>query len=87
MSLMRIPAVKVGPFELKHVGAVSRPVGTFKTCLSRSMAQPYVGALAGNVLGAFRITIDYAGEGSNRIVLIERDGNCLTVAARVRRVP
>src|SRR5215469_4249723 len=56
---LRLPEMQWGSFDLPNVGLVSRPPGTFETRMSEMMTAPIVGAIAGNVLLAFRIEIDY----------------------------
>ena len=59
-ELLRIPEMLWGEFDLHGVGVVSRRVGTFENYMSPMMSAPIVGSIAGNVLRAFRIDIDYA---------------------------
>jgi hypothetical protein len=58
-GMLRLPEMQWGTFELRGVGVVSRPTGTFEKWMSDMMTAPIVGAIAGNVLRAFRIEIDY----------------------------
>jgi hypothetical protein len=58
-GMLRLPEMKWGTFELRGVGVVSRPPGTFEKWMSHMMTAPIVGSIAGNVLRAFRIEIDY----------------------------
>jgi hypothetical protein len=62
--LMRIPEIKVGPVVLKQVGvlAAARKVfgnQEFFDWYSAKNAQPVIGWIGGNVLKAFRLTLDY----------------------------
>jgi predicted aspartyl protease len=50
----------LGDVELKQVGVVARPEGIFENYMSEMMTAPIVGAIAGNVLKALRVEIDYA---------------------------
>lgn len=59
-EMLRLPEMQWGTFDLSRVGVVSRPPGTFEKWMSNMMAAPIVGSIAGNVLRAFRIEIDYA---------------------------
>jgi hypothetical protein len=58
-GMLRLPEMQWGTFELRGVGVVSRPTGTFEKWMSDMMTAPIVGSIAGNVLRAFRIEIDY----------------------------
>jgi hypothetical protein len=57
--LVRLPSAEWGPFSLRDVGVVSRPPGTFEEKMSRLTPAPVMGSLAGNVLRAFRLSVDY----------------------------
>jgi predicted aspartyl protease len=59
LPLARINA-KLGDVALENIGVIARPEGTFENYMSEMMTAPIVGALAGNVLKAFRLEIDYA---------------------------
>jgi predicted aspartyl protease len=59
LALARVNA-KLGEIELANVGVVARREGVFENWMSEMMTAPIVGALAGNVLKAFRLEIDYA---------------------------
>lgn len=59
-EMLRIPEMQWGTFEFRGVGVVSRPPGTFEKWMSDMMTAPIVGSIAGNVLRAFRIEIDYS---------------------------
>jgi Aspartyl protease len=69
--MMRIPKLALGSTQLTNVGVVSRPPGTFEKWLSRDMTAPIVGAIAGNVLSAFRVQIDYP----QGMTYLEQTGN------------
>jgi PDZ domain/Aspartyl protease len=58
-EMLRLPEMHWGTFDLPRVGVVSRPPGTFEKWMSDMMTAPIVGSIAGNVLRAFRIEIDY----------------------------
>jgi len=58
-EMLRIPEMQWGTFDLPRVGVVSRPAGTFEKWMSGMMTAPIVGSIAGNMLRAFRIEIDY----------------------------
>ena len=58
--MMRLPAMRWGPFEMKGVAAVSRRAGTFERNMSGMMTAPIVGALGTSLLRRFRVEIDYA---------------------------
>ena len=59
-EMFRIPEMHWGTFNLHGMGVVSRPAGIFEKWMSNMMPAPIVGAIAGNVLRAFRVEIDYA---------------------------
>ncbi|PYT06554.1 MAG: hypothetical protein DMF60_09110 [Acidobacteria bacterium] len=69
-TMMRIPGVKLGEFQLPRITAVSRPTGTFEKGMSPMMTGPIIGAIGGNVLKAFRVEIDYA----NGVTYLEKRG-------------
>jgi predicted aspartyl protease len=71
VELLRIPAMEIGPFQLRGVGVGSRQPGTFETYLAPLMTGPIVGSLAGNVLRCFRVQIDYA----HGVTYLEMDQN------------
>lgn len=58
-EMLRVPEMRWGTFNLPRVGVVSRPPGTFEKWMSGMMSAPIVGSIAGNMLRAFRIEIDY----------------------------
>jgi hypothetical protein len=70
--MLRAPSLKCGPFDVRDVGLVARPRGTFGpgSWMSGMMTAPILGSLAGNVLREFRVEIDYAHEQ----VYLERTG-------------
>jgi hypothetical protein len=70
-EMLRIPEMHWGQFALHGVGVVSRPVGTFEKYMSSMMSAPIAGSIAGNVLRAFRIEIDYA----HGVTYLEKNGN------------
>ncbi|HKF50758.1 MAG TPA: aspartyl protease family protein, partial [Candidatus Acidoferrales bacterium] len=58
-EMLRVPEMQWGTFDLPRVGVVSRPAGTFEKWMSGMMTAPIVGSIAGNLLRAFRVEIDY----------------------------
>jgi hypothetical protein len=66
-TLLRIPEVRIGPVTLKNVGALAAGPGKGPGGLdlfdwySSKNPVPVIGFIGGNVLKAFRLTIDYAG--------------------------
>ncbi len=54
-----LPELRVGGTTVSNVAAVSRPEGTFERWMSSLTTGPIVGALAGNVLRRFNLTLDY----------------------------
>lgn len=58
-TMLRLPEMQWGTFDLPRVGVVSRPPGTFEKWMSAMMTAPIVGSIAGNVLREFRVEIDY----------------------------
>lgn len=58
-EMLRIPEMQWGTFHLPRVGVVSRRPGTFEKWMSSMMTAPIVGSIAGNLLRAFRVEIDY----------------------------
>jgi hypothetical protein len=59
---MTLPEVKWAGLTLKDVGVTSQTEGTFERTMSRMMAAPIVGSLAGNVLKNFRVELDYPNQ-------------------------
>jgi hypothetical protein len=57
-QLLRIPLVRIGPFGVAQVAAVSRPDQIYSASNFETPAA-IVGALGGNVLCQFRVEIDY----------------------------
>ena len=62
LETMFLPRARFGSHEMAEVGVTSQPEGTFERFISSMTAKPVVGALAGNVLNAFRIELDFANE-------------------------
>ncbi len=62
LETMLLPQGKWGPFTLGEVGVTSQREGTFERYMSGIMRTSIVGSLAGNVLKAFRVELDYAHE-------------------------
>jgi hypothetical protein len=58
-DLIEVPEVVIAGQRVGPVWFERRSVGTFEDYMSRWMDQPIVGALGGNALGFFRVTIDY----------------------------
>ncbi len=54
-----LPALQLGGTTVENVATVSRPEGTFERWMSSLTTGPIVGALAGNVLRRFNVTLDY----------------------------
>lgn len=59
LEMTRVGTMQWGPFKLHGIGAVSRPVGVYEKWMSRIAGRPVVGSVAGNLLQAFRVDIDY----------------------------
>jgi hypothetical protein len=57
--MMRVPAVTVGGHVVGPIWFTRRPDANFHDYMSRWMDKPVDGALGGNCLGYFRITVDY----------------------------
>jgi predicted aspartyl protease len=62
LETMFVPSALWGTQALQEFGVVSQQEGTFEEWMSRMMAAPILGALAGNVLKLFRVELDYAHE-------------------------
>lgn len=62
LETMFVPAATWGANALTKVGVVSQREGTFEQRMSSLMAAPIEGSLAGNVLKAFRVEMDYPNE-------------------------
>lgn len=58
-EMLQIGEMDWGPFQIKNVGAVSRPVGAYEKWMSGMVDKPIIGSIGGNVLRDFRVTIDY----------------------------
>lgn len=67
-ALIEVPQVAIAGYQVGPVWFERRPVGVFETYMSRWMDRPIEGALGGNLLGFFRVTIDYPGA----VALFER---------------
>lgn len=67
-DIIEVPAVEIAGQVVGPVWFERRREGTFEEYMSRWMDQPIVGALGGNVLGFFRVTIDYP----NAIAILQR---------------
>lgn len=62
LETMFIPRVTWGGHALADVGVVSQQTGVFEKWMSSMMTAPIVGSLAGNVLEAFRVDLDYPNQ-------------------------
>jgi hypothetical protein len=71
--LLRIQALRFGPFTVAHVAAAARPDQTYSSTHYETPAA-IVGALGGNVLSQFRLEIDYP----EQLLFMERSGNTQT---------
>jgi predicted aspartyl protease len=60
-KMLVLDALELGALKLISVGTVSRPAGVFEKWMSQTVGVPIVGSLGGNVLGTFRVDIDYPG--------------------------
>lgn len=67
-DLIEVPRVTIAGYDVGPVWFERRDVGTFEDYMSRWMDQPIVGALGGNALRFFRLTIDYP----NAVAIFER---------------
>ena len=59
--MIRVPSVKVGGWEVGPVWFTRRADKNFHEFMSRFMDQTIEGALGGNALRSFRLTVDYPG--------------------------
>ena len=62
METMFVPEGLWGTHQLKELGVVSEPEGTFEKYMSGMMTAPIIGSLAGNVLRHYRVELDYPNE-------------------------
>jgi len=62
MDLVRAADVEVGGYSTGPVWFAVRPDDNFGKWMSQWMDQPIVGALGGNALRGFRVTVDYLSE-------------------------
>lgn len=62
LETMILPQIRWGTHAIEKVGVTSQREGTFEKFMSSMMAEPIVGALAGNVLRQFRVELDYKNE-------------------------
>lgn len=58
-DLIEVPAVEIAGRRVGPVWFEKRRAGVFEEWMSRMMDRPIVGALGGNALGFFRVTVDY----------------------------
>lgn len=68
-DLMEVPEIDIAGQRVGPVWFEERPTGTFEKYMSSMMDQPVVGALGGNALRFFRVTIDYP----NAVAVFERE--------------
>ncbi len=62
LETMFLPALEWGGQQVSDAGVTSQQEGVFEKYMSRMMAAPIEGSLAGNVLEQFRVEIDYANQ-------------------------
>jgi hypothetical protein len=62
LETMFVPAGVWQSHKLGEFGVTSQREGTFEGYMSRMMAAPIIGSLAGNVLKRFRVELDYANQ-------------------------
>lgn len=62
LETMFVPQASWGGTTVREFGVTSQREGTFERYMSGMMRKPIVGSLAGNVLKAFRVELDYANE-------------------------
>lgn len=62
LETMFVPGGAWESHLLGRFGVTSQQAGTFERYMSRMMAAPIVGSLAGNVLKGFRVDLDYANQ-------------------------
>ena len=62
MGLLQVPAVEIGGYTTGPVWFTLRPDGNFHQYMSQWMDKPIDGALGGNALAGFRVTVDYPSE-------------------------
>lgn len=67
-DIIEVPAVDLAGRRVGPVWFEKRKAGVFEEWMSRMMDRPIVGALGGNALGFFRVTVDYA----NAVAIFER---------------
>lgn len=58
-DLIQVPRITIGEHEVGPVWFERRPAGVFEKQMSRWMDREIVGALGGNALRFFRVTVDY----------------------------
>lgn len=95
LFMLRMADLKLAGVTLHDVGVVSRPAGTYEKSMTQMLGMPVLGSVAGNVLRAFRVQINYPQghiymqRGSVETVpalsmvgiMLEPAGNCYAVAA------
>jgi hypothetical protein len=57
--MISVPELDIDGVTVRNVSFVTRPEGSFEEGFAPMMTEPIVGAIAGNVLELFRLTIDY----------------------------
>lgn len=62
LETMTVPTGRWSAYALSEFGITSQREGTFERYMSGMMASPIVGSLAGNVLKAFRVELDFQHE-------------------------
>jgi predicted aspartyl protease len=62
LETMFVPRVTWAGQGLTDVGVTSQRKGVFETYMTGMMAEPIVGSLAGNVLKAYRVELDYPNQ-------------------------
>ena len=62
IETMFVPTATWSNFKIAPLGVTSQRVGTFEQYMSRMMASPIIGSLAGNVFKHYRIELDYANQ-------------------------
>ncbi len=58
-ALIEVPRIEVAGHEVGPVWFTTRPDANFREYMSQFMDKPIEGALGGNALGFFRVTVDY----------------------------
>lgn len=61
-TMIQVPTVQIGGYNSGPAWFVVRSDTNFTTYMSQWMDQPIVGSIGGDVLHAFKVTVDYAAE-------------------------